>query len=329
MFEITITYIVYIVKMKILKLICFFCLPLCIFLTSCTSLKKGNSSSVSKSANIDPQDITLFEEAFKNLGEENYARALPIFEKLAKKYQGWDLEWAALYNMASSYKELKQCERAENIYQTLLSRKNLPLHLKPHIYLSLSYTYECLGQKTNTLIALREGRQYLNHLPVDIRLIEYPARLSLAYIRMDEDQTGLKMQKQVYQNLEIVKKTFRISSAADKNFSQYFYIIGRSYIRTDHIQLHQFLKMFLYYQAYLTQSVLLNSGKWSIKAERELGDLYRKMWVALKKQKNKKVYQPSVKKVLNQLKNIERNSKDKRIRYIYLNLRKKTLAYLE
>ena len=253
----------------------FFYLLLFVFFTSCTSLKKGGEAS-SKSMDIDPQDITLFESAFKDLGNEEYASVIPIFKKLAEKYRGRDLEWAALYNLASAYKEIGQCEKAENLYQLLLTKQEKLPHLKARIHLSLSYVYECLGQAEKTLIVLKEGEKYTNHLTEEIRLIEYPARLSMAYIRMDEDKVGLEIQKRLYQNMEMMKKIFRISSAADENFSRYFYIIGRSHVHSDYIQLRRFLKMLLYHQVYLTQSLLLGVGDWSVKAEKELGDLYRK-----------------------------------------------------
>lgn len=306
----------------------FFYLLLFASLVSCSSLKKSKDPSFSKSANISQEDVALFEEAFHNLGDGNYSAVIPVFNKLATKYRGHDLERAALYNLASAYKELNQCEKAEAIYQSLITKTQKQLHLKPRIYLSLSYVYECLGKPEETLIALKDGMPYIHYLTEDVQLIEYPARLSLAYIRVNEDKKGLQIQKTVYQNLERLKKNFRISSAADEGFSRYFYIIGRSHVRPDNIQLSLFLKMFSYYQAYLTQSILLKSGKWSVQSEKELGDLYRKMWAELKKQKDKKMHKKQIKKLLNQLKDIARTSKNKKMETIYLNLRKKTNFHL-
>lgn len=306
----------------------FFFLLLFFFLVSCSSLKKSDNS-VSNPMNVAPQDMVLFEKAFQDLGMENYTSVIPVFEKLAKKYQGSDLEWAALYNLASAYKELGQCEKAKKIHQKLITKAKKQTHLQPRVYLSLSYIYECLGQEEKALIALKEGLQYIRYLTEDIRLIEYPARLSLAYIRVGENATGLKIQKQVYQNLEIVKKKFRISSAADENFSRYFYIIGRSHIHVEHINLKKFLKMFMYYQAYLTQSLLLKDGKWSVKAENEISFLYRKMWAVLAKQPKKNTYKIQVTKVLNQMRDITKKAKNKKLHTIYRALRKKTLSYMQ
>ncbi len=307
-----------------------FCLVFFLFFSSCASLKKGGSPPVSGSQEVSSGDITLFESAFKDMGKGEYSAVIPVFERLSEKYRGRDLEWPALYNLAGAYKETGRCRKAEKIYQRLLLKTKKQPHLKPRIYLSLSYVYECLGQAEQTFTALKEGKRYIHHLPEEVRLIEYPARLGTAHIRMGEDKTGRDLRKEVYRNLSAMKKTFRISSAADKNFARYFYIIGRSHIQKDHIvSLHRFLKMFSHYQLYLTQSVLLSSGKWSVKAEKELGDLYRKMWFALKKQKDKKTYQPEIQKILNQLRTVARSSKSKKMKNIYSVLRKKTLFYLQ
>jgi len=293
-----------------------------VFLSSCTSLKENNSKSTIK--NILPEDFVKFEKAFKDLGTGNYGPTIPVFEELAEKYQGQDIEQAALFNLASTYKELNQCKKAESVYKKLLSKIKQHSQLKARLYLSLSYVYECLGQADKVLITLREGMPYTHYLPEDIKSIEYPARLALAYIRSGEEKIGKEMQNKMYQNLEAIKKTFRITSAADKNFSRYFYTIGRSHIQADYIQLQSFLNIFPYYQTYLIQSILLKEGKWSIKAEQELGDLYRKLWLTLKRQKNKKKYQEPVQSILNQLRNLARQSNSQMMNNIYTGLRRKT-----
>lgn len=306
----------------------FFYSLLFVFLVSCSSLKKGEQGRELKTSPISEQDMSLFEKAFKDLGNKQYTSAIPIFEKLAEKYRGQDLEWTSLYNLANAYKELNQCEKAESIYQRLMPLVDKHSQLKSHIYLSLSYVYECLGQAENTLITLKQGLQYTSAHSKDIHLIEYPARLTLAYIRMDEDQMGLKMQKTLYANMEMIKKTFRISSAADKNFSKYFYIIGRSHIRPSSIKLHSFLKMLSYYQTYLTQSILLNAGQWSDESKAELENIYNKMWIALKKEKKKKIYKTEIKKKLKALEDIARSSKNDTLFSTYTKIRLKTLSLL-
>ena len=184
----------------------FFYFLLSLFLISCASLKKEDSIK-QKSIPVSKQDMSLFEKAFKDLGNKQYSLVIPIFEKLAKKYQGQDLEWASLYNLASAYKELNQCKKAESTYHRLIPKVEQYRHLKPRIYLSLSYVYECLGQPEKTLITLKEGINYMaSDSTEDIKLIEYPARLALAYIRMNEDKRGLDIQKTVYANMEAIKK---------------------------------------------------------------------------------------------------------------------------
>jgi len=255
--------------MKLIQLSLFF-----IILSNCSSLRTADTG---KTESIDPKDIMLFEATFKDLGEGYYTRVIPILKDLIKKYPGYDLEWLALYNLASAYKELSQCEKAKNIYLSLPAKTRTAPQLLPRIFLNLAYTYECLGKPEQTLIALKTGMKYAHYLPDESRLMEYPARLSLAYFRMNEQKTGEKLQQQTYNNLEILKTSFRITEATDKNFSRYFYTMGRSYILSNVIELKSFLKMMPYYQMYLSQSMLLSAGEWSIKSERELGNLYRKM----------------------------------------------------
>lgn len=303
--------------MKLIQLSLFF-----IIFSNCTSLR---TSDTKRAENIDPKDIMLFETAFKDLGDGHYARVIPILKDLIKKYPGYDLEWLALYNLASAYKELNQCEEAKDIYRSLPDKTKAAPQLLPRIFLNLAYTYECLGKPEQTLITLKTGMKYAHYLPDESRLMEYPARLSLAYFRMNEQKTGEQLQQQTYKNLEILKKSFRITEATDNNFSRYFYIMGRSHILSDTIELTSFLKMMPYYQVYLSQSMLLSAGEWSVKAERELGNLYRKMWFQLKKQKNTFNYSQAVRKVLNGLRSIARNGKNKKILTIYTTLRKKTM----
>ena len=315
-----------------------------LLLTACTSLPKQKDRL--KPAEPSSQDILLFEQAFQNLGTGNYKLALPQFKKLAKTYKGHNLEWPVLYNLASTYKELGDCVQAKGIYEQLkakidklpssntLQTINLktpdPIGIKPRIYLSLSYTHECLGKRKQSLMALKTGELYINQLPKSIRLIEYPARLFLAHIAVGDKKTGLKIQKQLYQNLESVKNAFRISQSADENFAHYFYTIGRSHTKAEHVSLNSFLKVFPYHQAYLLQAVLLKTGKWSVLAEAELGKLYRKMWVALKaKKKSQKSHLVKIHKILDQLKSMAQSSKNKKVKHIYQVLRKKTLPYLD
>ena len=305
-----------------------FILFLPLFFLACASLKKTSDSSFATAVSL--QDVQLFNQAFQDLGAGHYKSVIPLFTKLAKKYKGQDLEQPALYNLATAYKEMGQCKKAETIYQQLLSLKTQEnRQLQPRLYLSLSYTYECMGEREKSLIALKEGEPYISYLTEEIRMIEYPARLSLAYIALDESQTGLKIQQKLYQNLVKLQKNFRINPVAEESFARHFYTIGRSHVQPDHVRLSSFLKAFPHHQAYLIQSLLLNASPWSMRAEKELGDLYRKMWVGLQKQKNRTIYQAQVKKILSQLKKMATDSKNSKISSIYKVLNRKTLFYLK
>ncbi len=304
-----------------------FVLFLPVVLAACASLKKRGDSSFAPAPH--PQDVQLFNQAFQDLGDGRYKSVVPLFKKLAEKYKGQDLERPALYNLASALKEMGQCAKAEKIYQKLIPKIKENRQLQPRLYLSLSYTYECLGEGEKSLRALKEGEPHINHLTEEVRMIEYPARLSLAYIAMDESQAGLKIQQNLYQNLVKLQKNFHISPAAEESFAKHFYTIGRSHVQPAHVRLPHFLKAFPHHQAYLVQSLLLNASPWSIRAEKELGDLYRKMWAGLKKQQNRTIYQAQVRKILIQLKKMAESAKNSKISGIYRVLNRKTLSYLK
>ena len=293
----------------------------------CSSLRPEGPFSAGEQY-IKPEDLILFESAFKDLGAGYYARAVPPLKQLAEKYKGYDLEWAALYNLASAYKELNQCQKALSIYQFFPDKVKQTPQLLPRVFLNQAYAYECLGQSTKTLMALKEGLQHSHYLSDEMKLVEYPARLSLAYFRMNEPKTGKQIQQKMYDNLEVLKKSFRITSAANENFARYFYIIGRSHVLPGAVQLKTFLRVMPYYQMYLSQSILLFSKQWSIKAEAELGSLYKKLWSSLKQKKNKTLYKAEVKKILAEFRNIVRSGKNEKLLNIYKVIRKKTMTLM-
>lgn len=290
-------------------------------LSSCIFMQQNRINS-STSDKVDSQDLAQFEKAFADMAEGRYYRARTVFEKLAKRYGGHELKWAALYNLAGLHKKLGECNKAKTLYHQLIQQEHT--RVKAHSYLLLSYIYECLGDADKTLEVLKAAQPYIYLLSEEKRLIEYPARLALAYIRTGEEQTGLGIQKQVHQNMEKIRSTSPVHSVIEESFARYLYLMGESHIQPDKIQLKTFLKVAIHYQFYLTQSLLLESGEWSIHAEKQLGDLYRKIWSQLKKEKDKSLYAESTYRLLNNLKRISQHGKNKRLRVIYETLNKKT-----
>ena len=295
------------------------------FLMGCSHVKhsKEETEPVS-STKIDPQDEAAFEQAFADMGRKQYGRAVTVFEKLADKYKNTHFYWPVLFNLTNTYKELNQCEKAASVGQKLIGENGAPVHLKARVYLHLAYMYECQNQPEQVLRVLQEGIKYNHFLTEGVRLVEYPGRLALAHIRLNQNKKGQEIYKQIYNNLDNMKKSFRVTSEIDKIFSHHFYMMGRSYAKAHHVQLKNFLKVFPYHQFYLTQSILLESGKWSEEAEKELISLYRKLWTGLKKQKDKSVYAQWVKKNLNELKMITRKGNTNTMNKVYAHLRRQT-----
>ncbi len=290
-------------------------------LSSCVFMQQNRPHS-SDHGDVNSKDLAQFEKAFTDMTEGRYDHARTVFEKLAKRYEGHELQWASLYNLAGLHKKLGECNKAKTLYHQLIQQEHA--RVKAHSYLLLSYIYECLGDADKTLEVLKAAHPHLYLLSEEKRLIEYPARLALAYIRVGEEQMGLDIHKQVHQNMEKIRSTSPVHSVIEQNFARYLYLMGESHIHPDKIQLKTFLKVAIHYQFYLTQSMLLESGEWSIHAERQLGELYRKIWGQIKKEKDKSLYAESVYRLLNHLKRIAQHGKNKKLRIIYKTLNKRT-----
>ena len=276
-----------------------------------------------KAAVLNPQDLVQFEKAFQALGNRHFAKALPVFKTLADQYKNTDLGTAALYNLAGCYKGLGFCVQAVSRYKDLLN--TAPVKLKPRIYLQLSTAHECLGEVQLTLKVLKKGLLYIHLLPIEERLIEYPARLALAYLRAGDLKTGRHLQQQVHQNMEKIKNT-SVSSPGklEKNFARYFYLMGKTHIQPSKMNLKIFLNMAAYYQFYLVEGILLFSGHASGPAEQELGRLYRKIWLSLKQQTNKKPYEKPLTRLLTYLQKTSQTAQNKKLKLIARVLTKKT-----
>ncbi len=288
---------------------------LCIFLISCTSLNKNSKKDLNLIKRIDPNDVVQFKKALQDMNRNHYAKAQPVFKKLATQYKGQDLQWASLYNLADIYKQMGQCYKAELIYQKILKKNHKVF--KPPSYLLLGYVYECQGKIKETLSILKQGLSTIHLLPEKTRQVEYPARLFLAYIRAGQDSAGHLIQKQVLDNMDKIKKTSPIVGTTEKIFSEYFYLMGKSYIQSHAINLKNFLKMAWYYQLYLTQSFLLKKGKWSVYSEKELKNIYRKIKIQLKKNKNKALYKKEVDHLLNSLYKLSQSSSNQNFQILY------------
>ena len=290
---------------KVILLLCF------IGFISCQT-KQVKTNSVST---VHSKDLLKLEEAFKDMNEGHYRRAALVFESLVNKYEGHTFKWAAVYNLAGAYKKLGQCDKAKTLYQQLIKQSHF--RIKAHSYLLLAYVYECLGDASSTLEILKAARPYMYVLSEEKRLIEYPARLALAYIRIGANHIGTDIQKQVHQNMEEIRKSSPVNAVIEQNFARYLYKMGESHIQPGKIELKKFLKMAVHYQFYLTQSVLLGASEWSLRAEKELKNIYQKIGMELKNQKNKTIYQKQLSKLLSYLKQMAQSENNKRMFLIY------------
>ena len=275
---------------------------------------------------VDPADMALFEKAFEDMGAGNYYSTIPVFENLATKYKGQDLEWASLFNLAGAYKELVSCDKAKSIYEKLLQIKQLEIQIKSKTYLNLSYMYECLGKTDLAFLALRQGIKLNQNLAKEIKNIEYPFRFSLAYFRAGEFEKAMQWQERVHANLNILKTSFLVASEAEHKFAEIFYQIGRLYIKAQHINLGVYFRIFSWHQMYLCQSILMDVENWSTRSLYELNKLYNHFFIAfakIKDKKQKKTWMGKINKHLQELKILSEEGRVEELHSFYKKMKKK------
>ena len=201
------------------KIISGFALCLCV---ACVSAKK--KTSFKPSEDLEKASIRM-EQAMQDMEKGNYTSARVELKRLIQTYPGHGIKWAAVYNLASLYKKTGKCDKAKPLYEELIREPHS--RLKAHSRFALSYVYECLGERKLILKTLQSLMPYTHLFSEEKRLIEYPARLALAYIRLGEFKIGKSIQKKAHQNMERIRRTSPATALTEKNFARSFIYYGR------------------------------------------------------------------------------------------------------
>ena len=230
------------------------------------------------------------DQAFILVKKKNFLSAGKIYSELAQNLKNHASEVLMLFNAGTSYKEAGSCKKALLYYQQLLNHSLAQPSFKARTLIEISYVRECLGQTKSALFALKKVEKFRSSLPWSLNQIVYPARLSIAYAF-----SGKLSKASDYQSLSLTKilhsKTaFRSEKELNTQMSRIFYLMGRSYIKKEHLKEDSFFRAFPYYQIYLLQSVFLKNKIWSELSKKELNLLFDKLAFAISKTKDKKKY---------------------------------------
>lgn len=238
--------------------------------------------------NTSQETKKLYDEAMSFMQRENFKGAIRNFNIILNKYPSSKYEQLVLYNLASSYESINDCEKAGVIYQKLvrISQDNAP-RTQAEALLRLSYVYECLGQDEKVIATLQDTYRRKNVLPIEVADAEIPARLAGAYARRGQHQLAKKYFEKARQGLKIVNNQVRTPNKKKQLLAKTFYLMGSySQLEIQNIGLDKYIESLKTFQPYLLRAAEFTETKWSPLAIDEILYGYDNVWTAISKRKD-------------------------------------------
>ena len=298
-----------------------------LFLTSCFSAEKKLQNQFS----IPPKYKQEFKSALDSLESGRYQLAIEGFESVARKQKTGHLKWSALFNAGSAYLHLGKCQKSKSVLSELVQQVDDDYKFKPQILLQLHYSYECLSEPRKALAVLKDVDKRRALLGDEVRLVEIPARFSILYVQIKNDNQALHFQNLALKGLKTIKSSIKDTDVLARTAAKLFHIMGRSRVHEKHLKIREYLLALPYHQIYLTQSFLLSDSVWAPQSKAELKNLYSKLWPAYKKlpANQKKTYKNKIIQSINNFQKIARDSHSKELENLLSSIVKKALVMMK
>ena len=242
-------------------------------------------------------------------------KAAVIYDELARQVSDPKARILSLFNAGVAYKEAGRCESALIRLRRLLESVSKAPSFKVRGLMEISCVYECLGDSEKSLLSLKDAEPLLLHLPLALRQMLYPARLSIAYAGAGNSQEAETYKFLVLERLTRFARHF--SDEDSEGLSRTFYIMGRSYAKGKALSQPDFLRSFNYHQLYLLQAWFLTDTLWSKTAQKELGLLLDKLAAALANPKQRQKYKNILIQAINDARVLIKRENDKKLSDFY------------
>ena len=262
-------------------------------LVSCvTKPQKVNRSSFNE------VQFQKLEKAFKLMEKKDFLRAGQLYDSLSMSSKDSSVKILSLYNAGLAYKSAGDCETSLSRFRSVLDKSFKKLREYQAIsLLEISSVYECLGENDMSLSSLKDLEKKLKYLTLSFQQNLYPARLSIAWSQQGDFKKANK-----YKSLALTKilqyKKGLAREDLKKDLARLFYLMGKSYMKKEHLQTEPFIFSFLYHQMFLLQSLFMEDEKWSSLAVKALDRLFDNLAFLLSQTENKEQYKKMVKKSL-------------------------------
>lgn len=279
-------------------------------------------------SDLSPLQRNTMDKALALVQSGELLKAAFLYDSLAKELKGKSAEIVFLFNGGSSYRGGGDCANSVKRYQRLLDRSFEKDLFKARGLLEISYSYECLGNIKAAFLSLSDINSFRNHLPKEIQITVYPARLSLAHASFQQFDKANGYQALALNGILQLKMRYSSEESIKKNLSRVFYNMGQVYIKEAHLNPRAFLSAFSYHQLYLLQSVFLGDDFWSQKSKKELSRAFNLLQIALKKKRPEPQFKKYIRLSLKEGKLLVEKEKNPELKSFYLKLSNKILPLL-
>ena len=268
------------------------------------------------------------DQALSFMKNKDFLNGARIYDELADTLTDSSSKILMLFNAGVAYKEAGWCKKALTRYRKLLDHSLKILPFKARGLMEISYIYECLGDRELAFLSLKDVEKLRSSLPWALNQIVYPARLAIAHARL-----GQMAKAEYYKTLSLTKvlqsKTaFSSEQELNERVSRIFYLMGRSYIKKEHLQPETFFRAFSYHQLFLLQSLFLKNKTWSHLSKKELDLLFDKLIFTISNFKDKQKYKKLLVQTIKEAQVLIKKEKSKKWESFYSKKSKPVLSLL-
>ena len=233
------------------------------------------SCRLSEKRSFSESDLTLSQkqktdQALQLVQASEFSKAASLYDELALELKDKAPEILFLFNAGGSYRKAGDCARSALRYQRLLDRALKHPLFKSRSLIELSYSYECLGKFKAGRMALSDIKGLERHLPSEIRLSIYPARMSLAFARFQQFDYADTYRMLALNGAMRLRLDYSDEKTLKAGLSRVFFSMGRLYDKKESLRPRALISAFPYHQLYLLQSVFLKGGGWSSQSQKEM-----------------------------------------------------------
>ena len=280
------------------------------FLLSCKSIQNHQIL-------LSPQEVEVLTQASNHVQKREFKKAAKLYDMLLKTARDERIKSIILFNLGSVYRDLGRCETSIYRYRELLEYVFDQKQFKARTLLEISHSYECLGKLKLSLFSLKDIGSIRQSLSLPVNLAIYPARLGIAYA-----YSGKSLRADQYKSLALngilqLKTRYSSEEKLNEELSSFFYLMGRSHIKTKHLDKKAFLRAFPYHHLYLWQALFIQDTVWSSLAQKELTLLYKKLKLAVKSKKIPSIYKENIKQNFKDIENLLKKEKNSKLKEFF------------